>query len=96
MRNWISNQPSALEEIPDRVAPRSLQFGEQGQRVLGMNWNPQTDQISFHPQMEDVVWTKRGVLRQLAKLFDPLGLLAAFLVKGKILMQELWRRGKVG
>ncbi len=89
MRNWISNQPSALEEITDRVAPRSLQFGEQGQRVLGMNWNPQTDQISFHPQMEDVVWTKRGVLRQLAKLFDPLGLLAAFLVKGKILMQEL-------
>ena len=59
-----------------------------------MNWNPQTDQISFYPQMDDIVWTKRGVLRQLAKLFDPLGLLAAFLIKEKILMQELWRWGK--
>ena len=44
--------------------------------------------------MDDIVWTKRGVLRQLARLFDPLGLFAAFLIKRKILMQELWRRGK--
>ena len=43
MRNWISNQPSVLEEIPERVSPHSLEFGEQSQRVLGMNWNPQTD-----------------------------------------------------
>ena len=89
MLNWISNQPSVLEEIPERVSPHSLEFEEQSQRVLGMNWNPQTDQISFYPQMDDIVWTKRGVLRQLAKFFDPWGLLAAFLIKGKILMQEL-------
>ena len=57
MRNWISNQPSVLEEIPERVSPHSLEFGEQSQRVLGMNWNPQTDQISFYPQMDDIVWT---------------------------------------
>ncbi|CAB4038938.1 Hypothetical predicted protein [Paramuricea clavata] len=30
---------------------------------------------------EDIVWTKRGVLRRLAQLFDPMGLLAAFVVR---------------
>ena len=94
MRNWISNRPSVLEEIPDRASPHSLEFGEQSQRVLGMYWNQQTDQISFYPQMDDIVWTKRGVLRQLAKIFDPLGLPTAFLVREKILMPELSRRGK--
>ena len=30
----------------------------------------------------------------MAQLFDPMGLLAALVVRGKIVMQELWRRGR--
>ena len=40
-----------------------------------MTWDPPTDQIRFYPVIEDIVWTKRGVLRRLAQLFDPMGLL---------------------
>ena len=64
------------------------------EKVLGMTWDAHADQIRFFPVLENVSWTKRGVLRQLARIFDPMGLLAAFLVRGKILMQELWRRGR--
>ena len=37
--------------------------------------------------------TKRLVLSTIAKVFDPLGFLAPFVVKGKVLMQEIWRGG---
>ncbi|CAB4024394.1 PREDICTED: uncharacterized protein LOC102806687, partial [Paramuricea clavata] len=42
-------------------------------------------------ETEDIVWTKRGVLRRLAQLFDPMGLLAAFLVRAKITIpRHVW------
>ncbi len=94
MRNWISNRPCVLNGIPDRVKDGLLQLDQSKEKVLGMTWDPHADQIRFFPELEDISWTKRGVLRQLARIFDPMGLLAAFLVRGKILMQELWRRGR--
>ncbi|CAB4017996.1 Hypothetical predicted protein [Paramuricea clavata] len=94
MRNWISNQPCVLEGVPDRIKNGPLPLDQTNERVLGMTWDPSTDQIRFYPVIEDIVWTKRGVLRRLAQLFDPMGLLAAFVVRGNILMQELWRRGR--
>ena len=39
------------------------------------------------------VWTKRIFLSRIAILFDPLGLLAPFLIRAKILMQEVWLNG---
>ena len=37
--------------------------------------------------------TKRDVLRKGATIFDPLGFVSPFVVKAKILLQELWSRG---
>ncbi|XP_055543370.1 uncharacterized protein LOC129728919 [Wyeomyia smithii] len=37
--------------------------------------------------------TKRQVLRCVMTLFDPLGLLAPFVIHGKVLIQNLWRTG---
>ena len=37
--------------------------------------------------------TKRNVLSEIARLFDPLHLLAPFTVRAKILMQDLWAGG---
>ena len=35
--------------------------------------------------------TKRMVLSELAKVFDPIGFTGALLIRGKILMQKLWQ-----
>ena len=41
--------------------------------------------------------TKRQILAQINGIYDPLGLLSPFVIKGKILLRELWaRHGKIG
>ena len=36
--------------------------------------------------------TKRGILKVISSVFDPLGFVTPFVLKGKIIIQELWRR----
>ena len=92
IRNWISNRPCVLSGVPDRVKDGFLQLDQSTENLLGMTWDPHADQIRFFQVLENVFWTKRRVLSHLARIFEPMGLLAAFLVRGKILMQELWKR----
>jgi Pao retrotransposon peptidase len=56
--------------------------------TLGLHWNPQKDEFQFiikkQVQVENI--TKRQVLSELAKLYDPLGWIAPVLVNAKIIM----------
>jgi len=36
------------------------------------------------------VSTKRNFLKKIAMLFDPLGMLSPYVVRGKMLMQDIW------
>ncbi|XP_068684829.1 uncharacterized protein [Montipora foliosa] len=38
-------------------------------------------------------WTKRSILSQIARIYDPVGFAAAFLIRAKIGFQELWQQG---
>ena len=40
---------------------------------------------------DDAPWTRRRLLRVVASLFDPLGLVAPLHITGKILLQHAWR-----
>ncbi|XP_055605866.1 uncharacterized protein LOC129754035 [Uranotaenia lowii] len=75
---------------------------EKSERVLGMVWKPHTDVFTFDATFQaetmriidlKVIPTKRQVLKIVMSLFDPLGLIAHFIVHGKILMQEIWKYG---
>lgn len=39
------------------------------------------------------MYTKREVASLAAKLFDPIGLIAPFLVRSKLILQSLWTKG---
>ncbi|XP_055590156.1 uncharacterized protein LOC129742300 [Uranotaenia lowii] len=106
LHNWRSNSIEVLnhlEVLPNPTAKElKLVDGEKLERVLGMLWNPVTDELGFSTLMRSDVQdllrsesrpTKRQILRCVMSLFDPLGILAPFIIHGKVLIQDLWRSG---
>ena len=88
---------AVLQEMPqeDRLSSLDISDGElPTTKALGVTWQAQEDDFRVKlvlPEIEKV--TKRQVVKQIAKLFDPLGFLAPCIVVGKILVQELWTLG---
>ena len=95
VRKWISHRPEVIEDIPDqdRAAEIDLSKTEfQVTKTLGVLWIAQEDKFSFQYSAppDGFVFTKRNVLKKTATIFDPLGFLSPFTVRGKLLMQEAW------
>lgn len=64
--------------------------------VLGLEWNTVSDAFSVKiPDVANNVVTKRFIVSNVAKIFDPYGQLLPVTVRGKLLVQDLWRL-KVG
>ncbi|XP_055714302.1 uncharacterized protein LOC129808548 [Phlebotomus papatasi] len=94
LRKWCSNAPEVLERIPeeDREIQGSLDMGFEGSvKALGIAWNPATDLYSYEAREFNSVVTKRNILSDTARIYDPLGLLAPLTVTAKILLQSLWQ-----
>ena len=53
----------------------------------------QRDNFVFNVKERNSAHTKRQLLSIIASLFDPLGLLAPFIVRAKILLQRVWQLG---
>ena len=83
----LSNEPAILEDIPTELLNE-----EKIVKVLGVQWNTEKDAIMFNfiEKIEHKQDTKRTFLQQSASIFDPLGMIAPFVTKVKILFQELW------
>ncbi|XP_050054367.1 uncharacterized protein LOC126549384 [Aphis gossypii] len=62
-------------------------------KTLGLVWNPRSDQLLFKvsPHVTEYLFTKRTLLADLNRVFDPLGFLAPVLISGKIFIQQLWQ-----
>uniref|UniRef100_A0A1I8BNT0 RT_RNaseH_2 domain-containing protein n=1 Tax=Meloidogyne hapla TaxID=6305 RepID=A0A1I8BNT0_MELHA len=63
-------------------------------KILGIPWNIETDRISiaFPTVGSSVKVNKRLVLKQLASVFDPLGLASPSLLPAKLFFQSLWEK----
>lgn len=63
--------------------------------VLGLCWNLSSDRFFFKLREEkvekDFIWTKRKVLSKIGKLYDPNGYLGPVIMKGKLIIQDLWK-----
>ncbi|GFX21670.1 uncharacterized protein TNCV_1400841 [Trichonephila clavipes] len=60
-------------------------------KVLGLFWNSSSDTFGFQPSLElTPSLTKRLILSESSKIFDPLGLLSPCIVFMKIFYQKLW------
>ncbi|MCG8079255.1 MAG: A17 family peptidase, partial [Candidatus Thiodiazotropha taylori] len=93
-RKWLSNSSTVLKEIPlqDRKAEVDLDTGYlPSAKTLGVWWSANQDVFMFKENApgDDMKYTKRSFLKKIATLFDPVGFLAPFTIRAKILLQEM-------
>ncbi|XP_065074187.1 uncharacterized protein LOC135698223 [Ochlerotatus camptorhynchus] len=106
IRHWMSNSLEVLQRIGEQntksVKSFTMDKGSNLERVLGMVWRPQEDVFVFSMTLRDdlkslldgsVVPTKRQLLSLVMSIFDPLGMVAPFVVHGKTIVQDVWRSG---
>ena len=48
--------------------------------------------VSEIVEVKDGKWTKRNVCKASASIFDPLGLISPFVVRSRVIMQEIWKQ----
>lgn len=60
---------------------------------LGLCWKPSQDELGYQvvSMPKRTKCTKRMLLSDLNKIFDPLGFLTPVFIKGKIFLQQLWQ-----
>ena len=108
VKGWLLSHPKEVErDSTDDQGLKMLEDMTE-EKILGSVWNHWEDVFSFKVKidltkfMPDVETedpqiklklTKRIVLSQIARVFDPIGFAAAFLIRPKIGMQRLWQQG---
>ena len=97
-RKWLSNSPEVLKDIPSADWSKDVDLDKGGLptvKTLGIMWSPSEDQFRFQVTLppENSHKTKRGFLKKIAALFDPLGFLTPYTITAKILLQDMWSRG---
>ena len=59
------------------------------EKALGVNWDIGSDTLSFKLNLDGKPTTRCQMISMISKIYDPLGLAALFLLKGKRILQEL-------
>ena len=92
LRAWASN----CRQLRDTAHKDGTADQNTLTNILELHWNAFLDKLSLtlkglnHPTTP--LTTKREVLQDSSKLFDPLGILSPISVRAKLLMQRLWQQ----
>jgi hypothetical protein len=94
-KKWVTNLPEVLQGIEpqnrsDDFAP-SQKSNVTANHVLGVEWRTDGDYFGYQKHIWQAGETKREILSQLTSLWDPLGFLAPFIIRAKLIVQELWK-----
>lgn len=95
LRKWQSNERKLLLDVEMTECDEKMyQFKQPDTaKTLGLGWNPQTDQFYFSQlQLESKsgLYTKRSLLSDISKLFDPLGWLSPLSTTMKLLFRDVY------
>ena len=96
LHKWSSNSRNFLNSIPINQREELKCHGlsqTEAIKTLGLYWQPLTDKLLLNISTlnDNPSFTKKAVLSDISKLFDPLGLVAPVVINGKIFMQSLWQ-----
>ena len=94
LRSWNTNCEDLKQQMIEDH--NFVEHGCELEKVLGYKYSTLNDTIQFSDAHTDFdVKTKRGILSQTSKMFDPLSLCLPVTVRGKVLLRDLWSQ-KVG
>nr|CAI5852393.1 unnamed protein product [Callosobruchus analis] len=91
LTKWSTNSLRLLENIPMEKRLSNIVVFKTETKILGLQWDPQMDILSFKSKVPDEVCTKRSILSAVAQCYDPLGLLVPFILYLKLLVKKLWQ-----
>ena len=95
LHKWHSNVPE-LETDHHSGEPSfaKQQFGEPStsgeSKILGLKWDKVDDTLHVSLPTQPATLTKRGILANLAKVYDPLGLVSPERLEGKLIYREAY------
>lgn len=92
LSKFCSNIEAALAGVELGDRERCLEIDDKEiVKTLGVMWEPNGDEFHFtyHTQNETKILTKNVVLSQLARMYDPMGLLAPIVTRGKVFFQAI-------
>ena len=98
VKGWLLNKANSNTDQEERKEAAILQ-GVNEEKVLEVVWNNHTDMFTLKvkPELllsqEPAMLSKRTILSQVARIYDPIGFASAFLIRAKIGLQELWEKG---
>ena len=81
---------SSLQELIENDG-NFVEHGAKTEKVLGYIYSPKKDSISINvDKINPQAATKREVLSETSKVFDPLSLCLPVTIRGHLLMRDLW------
>lgn len=91
LRSWNSNN----KKLCQKANEEGVLDGGNGVKIfLGLRWDPKTDRFSLSRLdlgINRKFKSKREVLSQLSKIFDPIGILSLITFRAKLQMQDIWQ-----
>ncbi|XP_018395970.1 PREDICTED: uncharacterized protein LOC108774375 [Cyphomyrmex costatus] len=92
LRKWISNEATVIEDIQtEKQNSIGMDFKCLQTKILGLVWQAHQDVLVYNiKELPSLKVSKRQILSDTTRIFDPLGYLSPCLVLVKILIQKLW------
>lgn len=98
LRKWASNEIEALDGIPleHRQLKNDITIDTNTTlKMLGVQWDPLMDNFTYDLSMNEQKkhYTKRELVAEVARIFDPLGWVSPVVITAKMKLQEIWLLG---
>ena len=96
LKKWSSNSPSFLEHIPPEDCEPLLSIDSVDSpcvKILGLQFESESDAFTYALSYPSHSSSKRSILSDISRIFDPLGWISPVVFFAKRLMQDVWKTG---
>ena len=96
LHKFISNNRTVIESIPVTERANEIQEVDLAkeklptERTSGIHWNIESDMFCFPFHVKECATTCRGIVSTIASIYDPLGFISPFVLKGKTIRSISW------